>query len=45
MPWLCVRDFNEIVLVDEKVGGNTHPDWQMVQFCEVIDECGLREIL
>ena len=38
-PWLCVRDFNEIIRQDEKVGGGIRPHNQMQLFREVIDEC------
>ena len=28
LPWLCARDFNEILLAEEKIGGNVRPKWQ-----------------
>ena len=44
LPWLCVGDFNEILLVDEKIIGNVNPEWQMVNFMEMVRECELYEM-
>ena len=43
-PWLCFRDFNEIIRQDEKLGGARRPHCQMQQFREVIDECGFMDL-
>ncbi|XP_074315672.1 uncharacterized protein LOC141651878 [Silene latifolia] len=42
-PWLCIGDFNEILYANEMKGGNC-PQWQMTNFMEVVDDCGLRDI-
>ncbi|OMO53282.1 Endonuclease/exonuclease/phosphatase [Corchorus capsularis] len=44
LPWLCSRDFNELLLNDEKLGGNIRPQRQMNLFREAIDDCGFHEI-
>ncbi|XP_074313483.1 uncharacterized protein LOC141648656 [Silene latifolia] len=43
IPWICIGDFNEILFATEMKGGN-HPHWQMNNFREVVDECGLRDV-
>ncbi|XP_074274120.1 uncharacterized protein LOC141597550 [Silene latifolia] len=42
-PWVCIGDFNEILFATEMKGG-TRPQWQMNNFREAIDDCGLRDI-
>ncbi|XP_074278047.1 uncharacterized protein LOC141601650 [Silene latifolia] len=42
-PWLCIGDFNEILFATEMKGGN-HPQWQMNNFREAVDDCGLKVI-
>lgn len=43
LPWLCVRDFNEILHDHEQFGGNDREEWkkegfrEMVQYCEFMD--------
>ena len=44
LPWLCVGDFNEILIVEKKVGGNVRPEQKMVNFMEVVEECELFEL-
>lgn len=44
LPWLCIGDFNEILYHSEKVGGNVRADWQMENFREAVDVCGLRDV-
>ena len=39
-PWLCCGDFNEIIRLDEKLGGANRSHNQMQLLREVIDECG-----
>ena len=36
LPWLCFGDFNEIVSVEEKLGGALRLQKQMDDFREVI---------
>lgn len=40
LPWLCVGDFNEIMLMAEKMDGNHKAEWQMNNFRIVVDVCG-----
>ena len=44
IPWLCVRDFNEITKKDEKLGGVWRPHNQMQLFRDVIDECSFMDL-
>ncbi|XWS30114.1 hypothetical protein CRYUN_Cryun24cG0090300 [Craigia yunnanensis] len=39
LPWLCAGDYNELLHVDEKIGGNERPVWQIDQFRDVMDDC------
>ena len=32
LPWICIGDFNEIVSVNEKQGGEPRSEWQMANF-------------
>ena len=41
VPWLCARDFNELLKSHEKLGGCLRLYGQMQKFREVLDECGL----
>ncbi|XP_074265507.1 uncharacterized protein LOC141587943 [Silene latifolia] len=42
-PWLCMRDFNEILFSTEMKGGSRQ-QWQMNNFLDAVDECGLRNL-
>ncbi|XP_074298024.1 uncharacterized protein LOC141628826 [Silene latifolia] len=42
-PWICLGDFNEILFSTEMVGGS-RPQWQMNQFRDAVDDCGLRDL-
>ncbi|XP_074315430.1 uncharacterized protein LOC141651628 [Silene latifolia] len=42
-PWLCVGDFNEILFADEMKGGS-RAQWQMNNFREAVDDCGLSDL-
>ena len=42
IPWLCVRDFNEITKAEEKKGGAIRRERQMRDFREALDFCGFR---
>ncbi|XVF50763.1 hypothetical protein PTKIN_Ptkin04bG0129600 [Pterospermum kingtungense] len=43
-PWLCFGDFNEILWNYEKSGDHPRPEWQMENFRNAIDECGLSNL-
>ncbi|XP_074265977.1 uncharacterized protein LOC141588432 [Silene latifolia] len=43
VPWICIGNFNE-VLFATKMKGGTRPQWQMNNFREAVDDCGLREV-
>ena len=44
LPWLCVRDFNEIIWSHEKLGRGLRQENMMKAFREVLDECGLMDL-
>ena len=44
LPWICIGDFNEILSVNEKQGGEPRSEWQMANFREVLDNCRLRDM-
>ncbi|XP_074274046.1 uncharacterized protein LOC141597480 [Silene latifolia] len=41
LPWVCIGDFNEIMYLTEMKGGS-RPQWQMNNFRNALDDCGLR---
>ncbi|XP_074274040.1 uncharacterized protein LOC141597473 [Silene latifolia] len=41
--WLCIGDFNEILYANEMKGGS-RAQWQMNNFREAVDVCGLCDI-
>ncbi|XP_074278676.1 uncharacterized protein LOC141602272 [Silene latifolia] len=41
--WLCIGDFNEILFANEMKGG-TRAQWQMNNFREAVDVCGLCDL-
>ncbi|XP_074305800.1 uncharacterized protein LOC141641022 [Silene latifolia] len=43
-PWVCVGDFNEILYATEMKGG-TQAQWQMNNFREAVNDCGLRDVV
>ena len=43
-PWLCARDFNEILKANEKLGGRFKPIRHMEAFREVLDECEFKDL-
>ena len=43
-PWLCADDFNEITKTHEKKGGRLRPYYQMNNFRDALDECGLMDL-
>ena len=44
LPRICIGDFNEILLANEKQGGEPRSEWQMANFQEVLDNCRLRDM-
>lgn len=42
--WLCMGDFNEILLSIEKIGGNDRVEQQMENFRVVVNSCGFHDI-
>ena len=43
-PWLCMGDFNEILVGHEKEGGVVRPQICMDRFREVLEECSLDDL-
>lgn len=43
-PWLCLRDFNEILTVNEKWGGAPPLQWRMNLFQNVLSQTELRDL-
>lgn len=43
-PWLCMGDFNEILLSHEKQGGLPKPQSCMDRFREALEECDLVDL-
>ena len=41
LPWCCIRDFNEIVKLEEMKGRHSRPNRQMRGFRSALDDCGL----
>ncbi|XP_018853114.2 uncharacterized protein LOC109015083 [Juglans regia] len=44
IAWLCIGDFNEIMLANEKWGAADRPYGQMEDFCEALNDCGLSDL-
>lgn len=44
LPWCIVGDFNDIISVEEKRGGQAHPRRLMEGFSEAISDCGLQDL-
>ena len=44
IPWLCMRDFNEITKQEEKVRGAIRSHSQMQLFHDIIDECSFMDL-
>ena len=44
LPWICIGDFNEILHLRDKVGGNLRPDGQMRSFRETVNRCNLQDM-
>ncbi|XP_074297460.1 uncharacterized protein LOC141628161 [Silene latifolia] len=43
LPWMCIGDYNEILYANEMRGGQ-RARWQMNNFREAADECGLVDV-
>ncbi|XP_074297397.1 uncharacterized protein LOC141628115 [Silene latifolia] len=43
LSWVCIGNFNEVLLSTEMKGGS-RPQWQMNNFRAAVDECGLRDV-
>ena len=44
MPWFCCGDFNEILSMNEKVGGAHHPQSQMEGVRQVVNSCYFQDL-
>jgi hypothetical protein len=44
LPWLCIGDFNEVLLQEEHVGVNERSNTQIQVFRETVDICGLMDL-
>ena len=44
MPWVCMGDFNEILLSSEKWGGLERPQQQIDGFRKVVNVCGFMDL-
>ena len=44
LPWVCIRDFNEITKLSEKLGGAIRSEFQMQNFRDCLDVCGLKDL-
>ena len=43
-PWICIGDFNEILLAEEKQGWLDRLERQMQGFWDALDFCGLKDL-
>ena len=44
VPWVCVGDFNEVLSLTEKCGGNSRQEHLMQAFQETLDDCALTDM-
>jgi len=44
LPWLCLRDFNEVLSADEKTGGVRRTQKQMEGFRSTVNTCGFKDL-
>ena len=44
LPWVCIGDFNEITKLSEKLGRALRPEYQMQNFSDCLDVCGLKDL-
>lgn len=43
-PWMCARDFNEVLFQHEKEGGRPKSQACMDKFKEAMEHCGLHDL-
>jgi hypothetical protein len=43
-PWICIGDFNEVLTMSEKVGGNVRKRHLMEAFRQTLEVCGLTDL-
>lgn len=41
LPWVCIGDFNDLLVANEKRGRHKHPNWKLIGFNSAIIDCGL----
>lgn len=44
LPWLCARDFSEILKSHEKFGGRLRLEKQMQDYRDTLDVCGYTDL-
>ncbi|KAG5556728.1 hypothetical protein RHGRI_007109 [Rhododendron griersonianum] len=44
LPWLCMGDFNEVLSIGDKVGGNLPSQRRLSSFHEMLNACGLVDL-
>ncbi|XP_058005333.1 uncharacterized protein LOC131181321 [Hevea brasiliensis] len=44
-PWVCIRDFNDLLNPDDKLGGGDHPNYFFQGFHNAADCCNFSDIL
>ena len=44
LPWMCARDFNEILWSHEKLGLESKQEGMMKEFWDSLDECSLMDL-
>lgn len=43
-PWVCMGDYNDLLMTSDKKGGNPHPAWLFRGFREAVLDCNLYDI-
>ena len=44
IPWLCGRDFNEILLLSDKINGNDRKALAILNFRLALEDCNLVDL-
>lgn len=44
IPWFCVGDSNEAMSADELNRSNSHPNWQLYNFRNVVYDCSFMNL-
>ncbi|OMO61130.1 Endonuclease/exonuclease/phosphatase [Corchorus capsularis] len=44
IPWMCLGDFNDILYLHEKEGGNIKEYWKIRNFRDMVDGCNLIDL-